>query len=95
MFEVERNGEEGSKRPAYSFYPVGQPDGTTIEDILEDCGFEEMPDAVGTKILDKSADDMEYYIRNGAFPADREAPSSRGASEEVPVRRRTRGGDRF
>ena len=96
VFEIERNGEEGSKRPSYQFYPVGQPDGTTIDDILDDCGFEEMPDAVGTKILDKSADDMEYYIRNGAFPSNNEdAPARRTPSEDAPIRRRSRGGDRF
>ena len=95
VFEIERNGEEGSKRPSYAFYPVGQPDGTTIDDILEDCGYEKMPDPVGTKILDKTADEMEYYIRNGSFPSEGETPARRTPADDVPIRRRNRGGDRF
>lgn len=96
VFEVERSGEKGSKRPNYSFYPQGQPDGTTIDDILDDCGLDEMPDAVGTKILNKSSDDMEYYIRNGSFPSEEEPPvRRRGREEGETPRRRGRGGDRF
>lgn len=96
IFEIERNGENGSKRPSYSFYPQGQPDGTTIDDILEDCGYEQMPDPVGTKILDKTADDMEYYIRNGSFPKEDDMPvRRRGREEDDAPRRRGRGGDRF
>lgn len=101
VFEIERNGEEGSNRPGYQFYPIGQPDGTTIDDILDDCDFEEMPDPVGTKILDKTADEMEYYITHGEFPSERsdeDVPVRRRGSEDNTSRseRRTRGrGDRF
>ena len=101
VFEIERNGEEGSNRPGYQFYPIGQPDGTTIDDILDDCDFEEMPNPVGTKILDKNADEMEYYITHGEFPSERsdeDVPVRRRGSEDNTVRgeRRTRGrGDRF
>lgn len=84
VFDVERNGERGSKRPTYQFYPIGQKDGTTVEDILADCGFDKMPNAVGTKILDKSADEMEYYLTHGKFP-------EKEKSEDAPVvRRRSR-----
>ena len=98
VFEIERSGKRGSNRPGYAFYPQGQPDGTTIDDILDDCGYDKMPDPVGTKILDKSADDMEYYIRNGEFPSSEEAPVRRRGREEdtePAPRRRGRSGDRF
>lgn len=81
VFEVERNGEKGSNRPSYQFYPIGDKDGTTIDDILDDCGLEELPSAVGTKILDKTADEMEYYLAHGEFP-------SKERENSTPVRRR-------
>lgn len=80
VFEIERNGEKGSNRPNYLFYPIGSKDGTTVDDILSDCGLEELPNPVGTKILDKTADEMEYYITHGEFPKKEDA--------DVPVRRR-------
>ena len=97
VFEVERNGEKNSKRPSYQFYPIGQPDGTTIDDILDDCGYDEMPNPVGTKILNKNADEMEYYIAHGEFPSNREdTPVRRRGSEDTPREERRRGrGDRF
>ncbi len=55
-----------------------------------------MPDAVGTKILNKTADEMEYYIRNGSFPSGEDQPiRRRGREEDDAPRRRSRGGDRF
>jgi len=76
-FEIERNGVKDDTKTDYSFYPVDDPDGTTIQDILDDLGFDEMPSPIGTIILDKSARDMDYYLDNGAFP-----------DNDVPVRRR-------
>jgi len=97
VFEVERHGEAG-KKSDYSFYPMGQPDGTTVEDILEDCGLTEMPCALGTKIMDKSADDMEYYVRNEEFPAAEpsgEIIRRRGSEDDTRSERRRGRGDRF
>lgn len=100
VFDVERHGVAG-KKSDYSFYPIGQPDGTTVDDILDDCDFDEMPSALGTKILDKTADEMEYYISRGEFPSERssdDTPVRRRGSEDDNARseRRTRGrGDRF
>lgn len=84
VFDVERNGAKGYQKTDYSFYPIGQPDGTTIEDILDDCGLDELPKALGTKVLDKSADEMEYYIANGEFPSNAETPVRRRGSEDAP-----------
>lgn len=98
VFEVERHGAKGYQKTDYDFYPIGQADGTTIDDILDDCDLDEMPSALGTKIMDKTADDMEYYIKHGEFPsAQDEAPVRRRGSEDNSRgdRRTARRGDRF
>lgn len=99
IFEVERNGAKGYQKTDYSFYPVGDADGTTIDDILDDCGLDEFPKILGTKVMDKTADDMEYYIKNGEFPDSVDVPQRRSGratdEEDVAPRRRSRGGDRF
>ena len=99
--EIERRGEAGYQKTDYDIFPVGDRDGTTVDDILDDCGVKELPKILGSYVLDKSAEDMEYYVANGEFPPyDRqeEVPTRRRASaEEEPPRRRTSGnrGDRF
>jgi hypothetical protein len=100
VFDVERNGAVGDKNTSYNFYPIGDADGTTIEDILEEAGLEAIPDPIGTVIMDKTAEEMENYLQTGEFSS--EAVPSRRNSErsEEPSRmsRRTsaRGrGDRF
>lgn len=74
VFEIERNGRKGETTTTYEIYPVGQPDDTTLEDLPE------VPDPIGSVILDKSADDMEFYVENGYFPPE--------DGEDIPVRRR-------
>lgn len=104
VFEIERNGAPGYQKTDYAFYPVGDSDGTTIEDILNDLDMTEIPSPVGTKIMDKSAEDMEYYLKNGEFPSTDSAPIRRRGSsseDEAPRRRANRDvssrgrGDRF
>ena len=79
-FDVERNGKAGDQQTSYEIYPIGNADGTTLDDILEDCGLDSLPNPLGTIVLNKSADDMEYYLRHEEFPSE----------EEPPVRRRGR-----
>lgn len=74
-FEIERNGKPHETTTTYEIYEVGSDD-TTLEDLPE------VQDPVGTIILDKSADDMEFYLENGYFPPD--------GDEDMPIRRRTR-----
>lgn len=98
VLEVERNGEAGSRSTTYTFYPVGQPDDTTVNDILDDCDMDELPKVLGTKVLSKTADDMEYYLQNGEFPdrTETEAPQRRSRGTDDTSRRTARGrGDRF
>ena len=72
-FEIERNGQKGDTATTYEIYEVGK-DETILEDLPE------QQDILGTLVLDKSADDMEFYLDNGYFPPD---------GDEAPVRRRS------
>lgn len=99
IFEIERVGKANDKQTDYQFYEVsGGGDETTLED------FDYIPDPMGGALLDKSADDMEYYLENGDFPPDedddeeemprRRTSSRRGAEEEEKPRRRTASNNR-
>lgn len=94
-FDIERNGKAGDQGTTYSIYPVGDPDGTTVQDILDDMGVEALTNPLGTIILNKSAEDMEHYLDTGDFPTD-DAPIRRRSSGSEDSGRRARGrGDRF
>jgi len=73
VFEIERNGKKGEQTTTYEIYEVDK-DETTLEDLPEAA------DPLGTIVLDKSADDMDFFLDNGYFPPD---------GDEVPVRRRS------
>lgn len=75
IFEIERNGKPRDTSTTYEIYEVGEDD-TTMEDLPE------LPDIIGSIVLDKSADDMEYYLEAGEFPPDDE--------DAIPVRRRAK-----
>ena len=73
-FEIERNGQKGDTSTTYEIYEVDR-DETTLEDLPEKS------EVLGSLVLDKSADDMEFYLDNGYFPPD---------GDEAPVRRRSK-----
>ena len=84
-FEIERNGKKGETTTTYEIYEVGK-DETTLEDLPD------VANPLGSIVLDKSADDMEFYLDNEYFPPDgEEAPvrrrEPRDREEERPVRR--------
>lgn len=81
-FEIERNGKPGSTQTTYEIYEVRQDD-TRLEDLPEP------PTIVGGIVLDKSAEDMEYYLDNGEFPSEDEAPIRRRSTERETTTRRT------
>ena len=100
-FEIERRGKKGDTSTTYEIYETGC-DETTLEDLPE------IPEILGTIILDKTADDMYYYLDNECFPNNDGAPkrsesarterADRGRREESqPTGRRTpsRRGDSF
>ena len=78
-FEIERNGQKGDTSTTYEIYEVGK-DETTLEDLPE------QKQILGTLVLDKSADDMEFYIDNEYFPPeDDEMPVRRGSRNNEPA----------
>lgn len=77
IFEIERNGKPKDKKTTYEIYWVDK-DNTQMEDLPEE------PKIVGGFVLDKSADDMEYYLETGEFPPTEEDDEE----DERPVRRR-------
>lgn len=76
LVEIERNGKPNDMSTTYELYEVDKDD-TTLKDLPE------VPDALGTIILDKSADDMNYYLDTKEFPPTDDE------EEEAPVRRRS------
>lgn len=61
VFEIERNGKKGDTSTTYEIYEVDKDD-TKLEDLPE------VGDILGTVVLDKSPDDMEFFLENGYFP---------------------------
>ena len=51
-------------------------DGTTLEDLPE------IPQVLGTIVLDKSYEDMADYIETGSFPPDESTPARRHSARE-------------
>ncbi len=62
-FEIERNGKRGDTRTTYEIYALDTDD-TTLEDLPE------VPEILGTLVLDKSFEEMEFYLDNGYFEED-------------------------
>ena len=74
VFEIERHGKAGDTSTKYEIYPLDGVDSVNLNDV-------EMPELEGSLILQKSFEDMEYYLDNGNFPAD-------DSNQDAPVRRR-------
>ena len=74
VFEVERHGKAGDTNTKYEIYPLDGVNPVDMDDI-------EVPELEGSLILQKTFDDMEYYLDNGSFPNDSQddAPVRRGA----------------
>ncbi len=84
-FEIERSGKKGDTSTTYEIYEVGSDD-TSLEDLPD------VPVILGGLVLDKSADDMEYYLQEGQFPPDDDEPLRRrtsNTSDDDAVIRRT------
>lgn len=88
-FKITRHGVAGDKQTDYSIYPVRSEE-------LQLHELPELPEILGNRfLLDKSFDDMEYYLNNGCFPSQEENTQRSGgrattqSSYDEPVRRRT------
>lgn len=89
-FDVERNGKPGDTTTTYEIYETSQ-DETVMEDFVE-----ELPEILGGLVLDKSADDMQYYLDNECFPDENAQPVRRreGGRRDSQETRRTPGSRR-
>lgn len=90
-FEIERNGKQGDQGTTYEIYETGS-DNATLEDF-------DIVSPLGSHILEKSADEMQYFLDRGVFPTDgnNDAPVSRRESrdrDDERSSRRTPGGRR-
>lgn len=83
--EVERHGKPNDTSTTYQLYSTkDEPERDRLED------FEgEIPEIIGRYVLDKTADDMEYYLDHEEFPK-----SEDDSSEDDAPRRRERSSDR-
>ena len=79
VFEIERMGKHGDKNTQYGIYYIDTDD-TMLEDLPEP------PQILGKIVLDKTVDDMEYYLENEEFPPTDDEDEEE--EEEPPVRRR-------
>lgn len=62
IIEIERNGAKGDLQTEYQFFP--------IENSAFDIDSVEIPDPIGTTVLDKTFEEMQYYVEHGCFPGD-------------------------
>lgn len=86
-FEIERNGKQGEQTTTYEIYETGCNEDVSLEDF-------EINSPLGSHILEKSADEMQYFLDRGVFPTDgsSDAPVSRRESrdrDDERVSRRT------
>lgn len=87
-FEIERNGKPKDTATVYNIYRTDKPaDDKALDDY-------EIPNILGSKVLDKTADEMEFFLETKSFPPSGAEPrrSSRRETEEdeAPVRRSAR-----
>lgn len=83
-FDIERHGKKGDTQTTYEIYETGDDD-TRLEDLPE------IPDVLGSVILDKTAEDMEFYVENGFFSTNEGAVRRGQHTDDMPVGRRTPG----
>lgn len=74
--EIERHGKPKDTGTTYQFYDDGKDDDVKLEDF-------DVPEVLGRYVLDKTAEEMEYFLDHGDFPDDNED------NEEPAVRRRS------
>ena len=90
VFSIERSGKKGDKQTTYNEY-LEETDDIELDDLPE------VPDPIGTVVMDKSFEELEYYVEHKEFPNDDSKPVRRRSSrqdeddeEEQPRRRAER-----
>ena len=95
IFEIERNGKAGDQQTTYEIWETGTDEGASIQrsedsttlSITADDGTVnnfDIPDPIGTIVLDKSAEEMENFLQTGDFGT--QAPIRR---ESTPIQSNT------
>ena len=79
IFEIERNGKPKDTKTTYEIFSVDK-DGTELTDLPE------APQILGGFVLDKTAEDMEYYLDEGEFPPTEDAETERPARRRESAR---------
>ena len=77
-FEIERNGKKGDQKTTYETYAL-ESDDVTLDDLPE------VPELLGTLILDKTYEELESFLDTGSFGDEK---------EEAPVQSRNPRTDR-
>ena len=82
IFDITRMGKKGDTKTRYDI--------DFAELANEEDDLPEKPEILGTFVLDKNADEMEYFLENGDFPSEDELPTRRERrSENRTSQRRT------
>lgn len=83
VFEIERCGKKGDKQTDYQIYPIDEDydEKLTVADLVDEVG--DLPEVIGGIVLDKTAEDMEYFLQEGKFP-----PTDDDADEQEEERPR-------
>lgn len=76
-FDIERIGKKGATETTYEIYETGVDEDVVLDDF-------DAPQILGGVVLDKTAEEMEYFNKHGDFPN-----SEDGREDEVPTRRRS------
>lgn len=76
IFEIERHGKKGDQKTTYEIYHDDEDD-TTLDDLPEIPDIDE----IGA-VLEKSEDDMNYFLDEGEFPPEDD-------DDDEPVRKRS------
>ena len=72
-FEIERQGKKGDQTTKYGIYPMNY----NIEELPIEDEHLENDSVLGTIVLEKTADELSYFINNGEFPTTSENTDAR------------------
>lgn len=80
-FEIERQGKKGDTNTTYETFAM-QSDDMTLEDLPE------VPELLGGLILDKSYEELQFFLDNGDFPKEEGEEAAPAAPARNPERDR-------
>lgn len=89
-FDIERHGKKGDTSTVYEVFETGSDD-TRLEDLPD------IPNVIGGIVLDKTAEELEFYAESGYFPNSNTTTVARPKHDDDEITRRTpsRRGDAF